>query len=219
MGNSNTVTSNQPGLHKNLDDTVRKHIHSEYKKPIQQHNLLAFEQLQEKIYNQNFSSLILDSCCGTGKSTMTLAKNNPDSLIIGIDQSFKRLNKQLDDVIQPDNCLLLQANCEDIWRLCDAHNIHFAAHYILYPNPWPKSVHLGRRWHGHPVFPYLAKISDKTIVRSNWRLYLEEFQQAWCLLTEQSSEICPLKINSPLTLFEKKFAESGQVLYELIVTL
>jgi tRNA (guanine-N7-)-methyltransferase len=217
MGNSKVVTSNQAGLHQKLDEVINKHIHSDYKKPYQQHNLVAFAELKDWLNLQSVNSLILDSCCGTGMSSMQLAEMNPSSLVIGIDQSFKRLNKQLEGIVKPDNCLLLQANCEDIWRLCIDDNIQFDSHYILYPNPWPKSVHLIRRWHGHPVFPYLKKLTGKTILRSNWRLYLEEFNRAWFLLTKKQSVLSALEVQQPLTLFEKKYFESGQALFELIV--
>ena len=217
MSNSKIVTTNQAGLHEKLDETIKKHIHSEYKKPYQQHNLDAFEQMQSWINANTKSALILDSCCGTGMSSMKLANMNPSSLVIGLDQSFKRLNKQLEGVEQPENCLLLQANCEDVWRLCIENNIHFDSHYILYPNPWPKSIHLIRRWHGHPVFPFMQKLTNQTILRSNWKLYLEEFQRSWQLLSNNLSEITELEIKEPLTLFEKKYFESGQTLFELVV--
>ena len=203
-------------MHDNLDKLVLKHVGTHYQKPFRTHNLEAFEQIIAALDKQSFQSLILDSCCGTGLSTMTLAHQNPDSLVIGIDQSSHRLSKGSEVISQPDNCLLLQANCEDIWRLCAEKGIHFKQHFILYPNPWPKSVHLKRRWHGHPVFPVLKRIADTTIVRSNWLVYLEEFQRAWFLLTALSPTLQDFKVASPLTLFEKKYAESGQDLYELV---
>jgi tRNA (guanine-N7-)-methyltransferase len=222
MDNSKSVTSNQQGIHQRLTETVNRHIQSAYKKPYQQHNIEAFGQLQQKLNSppkaaQYPQGLIFDSCCGTGLSSITLAEQNPNALIVGVDQSFARLNKNTPEQIIPDNCLLLQANCEDIWRMCIEHKIHFEKHYILYPNPWPKSSHLKRRWHGHPVFPVLKDLAKQTIVRSNWPLYLEEFAQSWCLLTDNQHRVKQLIIEKPLTLFEKKYWLSGQTLFELVV--
>jgi tRNA (guanine-N7-)-methyltransferase len=214
---SKIVTTNQAGLHPRLEQTVVKHLQTKYLKPYQQHNLGAFEVLQEKRAKFNCSGLILDSGCGTAMSSIKLASANPGSLVIGIDQSLHRLNKANDNVSLPQNLLLLQANCEDMWRLCVKNSIQFDEHYILYPNPWPKSVHLQRRWHGHPVFPTLKPLAKKTIVRSNWRLYLQEFGFAWQLLSGNLSEITSILPAQYLSLFEKKYHLSDQPLYQLSV--
>ena len=52
------------------------------------------------------------------------------------------------------------------------------SHYILYPNPYPKAKHLGRRWYGHPVFPYLLALGGVIRVRSNWEVYCQEMKLA-----------------------------------------
>jgi tRNA (guanine-N7-)-methyltransferase len=213
--NSKIVTSNQQGIHVRLDEIVNRHIQSDYLKPNQPHNLKAFNKMRDATNNGHYESLILDSCCGTGMSSRKLAEQNPTKLVVGIDQSYKRLNKQLKDVVTPANCLLLRANCEDIWRLCIANDLHFEAHYILYPNPWPKSVHFIRRWHGHPVFPFLKNLAAKTLLRSNWKTYLQEFSRAWYLLTGEFSTVKAIDIEKPLTLFEKKYALSEQTIYQL----
>lgn len=93
--------------------------------------------------------------------------------------------------------------------------ITFQSHYILYPNPWPKAVHLIRRWYGHPVFPYLKLLAKETYIRSNWQTYLEEFQIAWQLLTNRTGDLEELSVTTPLTLFEKKYQFSQQKLYQL----
>ena len=212
--NSKAVDSNQPGIHENLEALVNKHVKTQYKKPYQIHNLAAFDQLKLFISETAHSGLILDSCCGTGLSSIQIARQNPDKLVIGVDQSEHRLSKSMDKL--PKNVLLLQANCEDIWRLCAEDKIRFDQHFILYPNPWPKSVHVKRRWHGHAVFPVLAKISSCVEVRSNWGLYLEEFSYAWSILTSKTSDVQSLVVENPLTLFERKYHGSGQKLYRLV---
>ena len=213
---SRAVDSNQRGIHEKLDKIILKHIKSHYQKPIQAHNQQAFDSLLEIIHHNSHQGLILDSCCGTGLSTLQLAQKYPNKLIIGVDQSEKRLNKQNEGIQVPDNCIWLRANCEDIWRLCVSQQIKFEQHYILYPNPWPKSDHLKRRWHGHPVFPVLQQLSPTTELRSNWQTYLLEFSRAWQLLTEKAFEVVEFEFDTPMTLFEKKYAGSGQKLYRLI---
>ena len=219
MYHSKPVTSDQPGVHRKLKEVVLRHLNSEYQKPIQRHNRQAFEEFLRRLERSEYSILILDSCCGTGMSSKTLASANPNALVVGVDQSGHRLSKansdEQADSVQPDNCLLLRANCEDFWRLCVEHQIQFELHFILYPNPWPKPLQLKRRWHAHPVFPWLKPLAKQTEVRSNWAIYLQEFSQAWDLLTGQGGRLEPFTPESFLTLFEKKYANSQQQLYRL----
>ncbi len=217
MFDSKEITSPQTKPHKRLCEVVGKHVENTYKKPFQDHNLIAFKKLQKAIESKEHNAFILDSCCGTGMSTSLLAEMHPESLVIGIDRSAKRLEKKPNDFFEKrDNCIYLQGNCEDIWRLCVEHNITFEMHYILYPNPYPKAEHLKRRWHGHPVFPFLQHLAPKTILRSNWRLYLEEFSIAWAAINQsETEEVSTLEVTTPLTLFERKYLASGQPLYEL----
>lgn len=216
MYNSKAILSPQNGLHPHLTRVIEKHIHTTYRKPFQQHNLEAFDTLIREVRKKDRPKLHLDSCCGTGLSTRKLATMCPDTLVIGIDRSLKRLNTDSDMLGPlPDNCLLLRANCEDIWRLSVREGLLFTRHTILYPNPYPKLEHLKRRWHGHPVFPELIKLAQETELRSNWRTYLDECKAAWKLLKQSSSEVSEIQIDEPLTLFERKYAGSGQTLYEL----
>lgn len=210
---SRTIDSPQSGPHKRLKEIVDKHIQTVYQKPIQTHNQHAFDAFFDYIQKNNIQELMLDSCCGTGMSTRRIAELHPDALVIGIDQSAARLNKVADDT--PTNTYFIQANCEDFWRLCERAKLIFNRHSILYPNPYPKTEHLKRRWHGHPSFPTLKNLSNTIELRSNWHIYLLEFKIAWEQLTEYSAKIEEIRISDPLTLFERKYHESGQSLFKL----
>lgn len=211
------VDSPQDGIHKNLNRIVNKHINHKFRQPIREHNLHAFNTLKEKTLHLPESRRILDSCCGTGMSSHRLANLYPQSAIIGIDQSEVRLEKQHNHAEDQKltNLHFIRSNCEDIWRLCVENDIRFDLHTIFYPNPYPKSTQVKRRWHGHAVFPYLPKLANKTVLRSNWSLYLEEFAFAWEAVTGKQSDIKQISAEFPMTLFEKKYAESGQAVYEL----
>ena len=78
------------------------------------------------------------------------------------------------------NVKLVRADLVDFWTLVyrDATSWTIHSNYLLYPNPYPKSQHLKRRWHGHPVFPILLGLGGKLILRSNWNIYCEEFLDA-----------------------------------------
>jgi tRNA (guanine-N7-)-methyltransferase len=219
--NSKNVSSNQLGIHDKLVTTVIKHRDSEYRKPIREHNIRAFEQITDAI-QEHHCEVILDSGCGTGLSSLHLAKANPELLIIGVDQSEARLKKA---IFAQSNLIFVRANCEDIWRLMVEQGIKVYQHYMLYPNPWPKSIHLKRRWHGHPVFKLLPHLSNHVELRSNWKTYLDEFAMAWQLVTGQSSKVeafqphrvnCELYGAEYLSLFERKYHQSGQRLFRLV---
>ena len=153
---------------------------------------------------------MLDSFCGTGQSTAALALRHPDHLVVGIDQSAHRLQKhQLADA---DNYLLLRANAEDIWQLLLREKTRVAHHYLLYPNPWPKSKHLQRRVHGHGSFRWLLQLGGSGEGRSNWPLYIEEFGVAMHLAGRRGV-VSRFEPRKPLTLFEQKYRDSGHILW------
>jgi tRNA (guanine-N7-)-methyltransferase len=97
------------------------------------------------------------------------------------------------------------AHCEAVWRHLAEHRV-LAAHYLLYPNPWPKPGHLARRVHGHPAFPLLPALGGRLELRSNWQIYVEEFGVALHLREIAASvSRCPGR-GHPLTPFERKYS-------------
>jgi tRNA (guanine-N7-)-methyltransferase len=209
-----------------LNTVVTKHVNSldRYlsKKPIAGHTRAAFDQLQQQnpdlLVKAKDSKLILDSGCGTGRSSLVLGELFPDSFVIGVDRSMVRLRKNPkvprnrsrnsppietssdanededdnDDSDQEDkdsenilvqqvadNVWLVRAELVDFWHCLLEYDCRVQHHYMLYPNPYPKSSRLKQRWYAHPSFPLLLHLSgDRLTVRSNWQQYLEEFKSA-----------------------------------------
>ncbi len=208
--NSRSIVSNQPGLHEKLDEIVQKHLAAEFKKPIAAHTQQAFDEVNEKV--KAFTGpLILDSCCGVGESTANLAKLHPDALVIGIDKSSHRLDKHDVEYKQTEagQYILVQADLNDFWRLALEAGWQPTHHYLLYPNPWPKAKHIGRRWHGAPVFPFIVKLGGILEVRSNWDIYVKEFARA-LELAGQPAVVEAYESDSAITPFERKYWASGQ---------
>lgn len=208
-GTSQPVTSNQSGPHSNLLDLVKRHLKSPFLKPIAAHNQLAFEKAQDFVTARELP-ICLDSFCGTGYSTAQLAEKSTDRIYIGIDQSGNRLDKHGPQ--QSDNYLLVQAEAGDFWRLAVAAGWRIEEHWILYPNPWPKSAHLSRRVHGSPVFAALLALGGQLECRSNWQLYIEELGLVLDHLG-MPTDISRLAPAPPLTLFEKKYQASNHPLW------
>lgn len=60
-------------------------------RPIAAHTEAAFNQIYDRVDPSR--KVILDSGCGTGRSTLLLGEMFPDHTVIGIDRSFVRLNR------------------------------------------------------------------------------------------------------------------------------
>lgn len=228
LGDSKEIVSNQDGVHERLDEVVKKHLEHDFKKPYQAHTLQAFEAMDVLVkaflLNNPTGEIILDACCGVGQSTRILAEQNPNALVIGVDKSDHRINRNVEgysreDGFTAENYHLVRADLNDFYRLVKSSHWPVSKHYILYPNPWPKAKHLQRRWHGSAVFPQMISIGQQLILRSNWRIYLEEFQQA-ATHVDIHGEITALTDTNPvlaLTPFEAKYLSSGQVCYQLLL--
>ncbi|MDP7592164.1 MAG: SAM-dependent methyltransferase [Litorilituus sp.] len=223
-GDSKKIITNQKGIHEKLDEVVEKHLTHPFQKPYQTHTEQAFKEMDEHVGNFLLSTpngkIILDACCGVGQSTRLLAEQHPLALVIGVDKSAHRINRNvegfsLNEGYQAKNYHLVRADLNDFYRLVKAANWPVSQHYILYPNPWPKSKHLQRRWHGSAVFPQMTAIGDELILRSNWYLYLAEFQQA-AKQIHLHGDISKVAIaEQSLTPFEAKYQASGQECWQL----
>ncbi len=69
---------------------------------------------------------------------------------------------------------------------------------------------------GSAVFPTLITLGEQLILRSNWQLYLLEFQQA-AKQVNLMGHLSELSVNAqPLTPFEAKYQASGQACWQLM---
>jgi len=177
-------------------------------------NVLEICQKIKKEQKKNDWGLLLDSGCGTGDSTINIAKSHPDCLVLGIDKSSKRL-KQAQQKIQSDNVRFLTADLVEFWIGLKLVNVSIAANFILYPNPWPKQKHLKKRWHAHPVMPLLPMISKYIELRTNWQIYAEEFCGSLTKLTGSVMTVEKIHPNNPISAFEEKYLESNHDLFRL----
>ncbi len=212
FANSRKISSAQLGPHPRLGEVVCRHLRSAYLRMPSEAGKAAFATIAGRLAREPF---VLDSGCGTGASTLQLARELPDRLVIGVDKSAARLaaaqrNLALDKM--PQNVLLLHCELVDFWQLAAAAGLRCERQLFLYPNPWPKPDHLPRRWHGHPVLPAILALGGEIELRTNWRIYAAEFAQALRLagLKAHLETITPI---DPLTPFERKYAASGHELW------
>jgi len=210
---SQPVFSSQHGPHPGLERLVRRHRRCVWRQPAHAGSLQAWRRF--RAWYRPDRDLILDSGCGTGASSAELAHRAPTALVLGVDRSAARLARHPREL--PENVLLLRARAEDFWRLLAASGIHPARHYLLYPNPWPKPRHVGRRWPGHPAFPALVNLGGRIELRCNWRPYADEFRVAARLCGTSVGPVVSCNPKWPLSPFERKYRDSGHALYRLVV--
>ena len=234
-----SVTSNQIDIYKNLEAVVRKYAATTFLRPVADHTREAFERACDFVRGFNAADcaeLVLDSGCGTGESTIHLARKFPNVPVIGVDKSAERLTKagndhQLKQAVAgsqelPPNAFWVRAELLDFWRLAfekvDAGEWKIQHHALYYPNPWPKESEATRRFHLHPIFPTLLRLSPVTELRTNWEMYAREFKEAACTLGGVLSlkldvEFGVFNPENPETAFERKYQSAGQELYKVVV--
>ena len=205
----------QQHVHQDLPGVVHKHLVSPWLRPVPAHTAQAFAAVRDAVETST-KPLILDSCCGTGDSTRYLASRFPDAQVIGIDKSAHRLQRYRDS--NTHNCMVLQADVNDFWRLAVESGWRPIRHYLLYPNPYPKASQLRKRWYGSPAFPSLLALGGVLTVRSNWPIYVEEFALALKIAGYAASRQT-LVDAAGITAFETKYAERGHRLLEMVCDL
>ena len=201
-----SVTTNQEGPYKELERVVRKHAATLFLRPVADHTREAFataKDFVDRFYesasaNKPFD-VILDSGCGTGESTVHIAKRFPDTPVIGVDKSAVRLtracagNAPATDGGTPANAFWVRAELLDFWKLAldevDAGRWRIPYHALYYPNPWPKQSEATRRFHLHPIFPTLLKLGERIELRTNWEIYAREFAAAAKLIPNQIRDL------------------------------
>ncbi|MGV3526491.1 MAG: tRNA (guanine(46)-N(7))-methyltransferase TrmB [Candidatus Sericytochromatia bacterium] len=201
------VDSPQTGLHPRLDEVVQRHLQHRFRRPPAPPTRRAWSELQTRLDGR---PLILDACCGVGESSDVLAARWPGHQVIGVDRSAERLSRRIP---RSQEALLLRADLVDFWLLAAAEGLHFERVYLLYPNPYPKTEHLQRRWHAHPILPWLLDTAGTLELRSNWRLYLDEWARAFEIATGLAIGPEAFVPDPIMTAFERKYARGGQTLY------
>lgn len=215
-GQVHAVTTNQAGVFEGLEALVWRYMESEFLRPVAGHTRRAFESAHEVVERRG-SEVVLDAGCGTGGSSIALAKRFPECTVIAIDKSEVRLSKARGF---PENVFFFRAELLDFWRLALAANWQVKFHALYYPNPWPKASEARRRFHLSPVFPTLLRLSKTHELRTNWKIYAEEFKLAAEIaganlgLKATLEEFVP---EVPETAFEAKYHGAGQALYRVWV--
>ncbi len=214
------VASTQGGPHRDLIKVLERHRGTRYDRPIADHTRESFAWAQSRIELKP-RPLVLDAGCGVGEASRELARRFPGHWVVGVDRSAHRLAKGgwSEPGLEQGNIILARAELSDFWRLAHAAGWRLDRHYLLYPNPWPKPGQLMRRWHAHPVFEVVLALGGRLELRTNWRIYAEEFALAVEFLVGSAAAVQYFRPQDSLTPFERKFLASGHQLFRITVDL
>jgi tRNA G46 methylase TrmB len=231
------ISTNQDTVHDDLQEIVHKYRVNDFKKPIAAHTQKTFDDviawLDEPLLGEETlpfnGDVIIDACCGVGESSLALATQFPLAKVVGVDKSGARLAKHDHYVVSMGvghennttkvNVRVFQADLNDFWRLLSQHieekksDWQVVKQCLFYPNPYPKKSQVQKRWHASPAFPSLLRCCNNIEVRSNWKIYIEEFSVALTEYGVQSN--IDLVSGDPITPFERKYSESGQQCWQL----
>ena len=215
---SRKVRSSQAGIHPRLDDLLDRYRTAPWANPLHPPTVEAFNALVS-VLGKGHGPLILDSGCGTAESTQLLAEQYPDHVVIGVDKSTERLSRSGEGRFPrvQGNAIWVRAELASFWRLALREGWRLDYHFLLYPNPWPKPGQLQRRWHAHPVFADMLRLGGRVELRTNWRIYAEEF--AFAVNRVCGTDLAPgaLPGAEPLTPFERKYRASGHELHAVVL--
>ena len=207
--NSRRVFSNQLKKNTKLLYYLEKNYQNDFTPFIIESTFRIYELI--KGFKDQGIPIILDNGCGTGLSSLWLAVQNPDSVVFGIDRTANFTHKN-----RYKNLIFAQVEISQLWRILWEKKIPISKAYFLYPNPWPKSKHLTRRWHAHPAFKYLTYITNSFELRTNWEIYALEAQASLEFMTENRITLSKFKPNYSISLHEEKYMNSGHDLFKLL---
>ncbi|HET7845392.1 MAG TPA: hypothetical protein VFL14_14640 [Xanthomonadales bacterium] len=208
QGNSSAVRSRQSGVHPRLAEAVVRHLDGQWRAPSSPHVDAAADAIAAALGQR---PLLLDSGCGDGSSTLALARVHPGHLAVGVDRSLARIGARLG---VGDGALLLRTDLPRLWQALRARGVRVARHFLLYPNPSPKPAQRLRRWHFHPAFADLLALGGELELRTNWRVYADEFAAALAL-AGRDAVLDAVPEGDALTPFERKYRDSAHALWRV----
>lgn len=173
-----------------------------------------------------FEALDVEIGCGVGLHPLRYARENPNRVLVAIEQTVEKFNKFARRVSRHErlpNLVPVHANAIG-WISHRVRPASIDRVLLLYPNPNPKS--LNQRWHAMPFMERLIaclKPCGEIWLATNMYAYAAEahdyFERIWQLevIEQRSYSIARPPEGGARTHFEKKYLERGEICYELRV--
>lgn len=160
---------------------------------------------------------------GKGRFITEMAKQNPETLFIGVEKYSSVLVTGVQRVEEnpPENLRLIEADVSDIEALFSPDEIDRL--YINFTDPWPKKRHAKRRLtHDDFLKKYErvlksdGEIHFKTDNQGLFEFSLGSLSQNNWILKQVSLDLHRSEMtNNVMTEYEEKFAEKGMRIYRL----
>jgi len=142
------------------------------------------------------------------------------AVVVGVDKSAHRLASAIArNAGWPPNAVVVRADYLHLWRLAVAAGWSLGAHYLLYPNPWPKRRHLARRPYAHPAWPSLVALGGRLHVRANIAWYVRDVAARLARDGYDADVEVLVSERDPLTPFERKYRARGDEILSLTAAL
>jgi len=174
----------------------------------------------------NYNKLHIEIGCGKGNFSVNTTKNEPDTLLVGLE----RISNVIVIALERTEQAKLQ-NVRYINKPADYLPNYFGEGevsriYINFCDPWPANKHQKRRLTGQPFLEMYkqtlctdGEIHFKTDNQPLFEFSLEEFERCGFALTEVTQNLHKHGIIGVMTDYEEKFHEQGIPIFKCIATL
>jgi tRNA (guanine-N7-)-methyltransferase len=180
---------------------------------------------------QGEGPLDLEIGCGVGWHPIAYALAHPERRVIAIEhtrtrfEAFeRRVSRHREKGIVLSNLFPVQARAE-AWVAHALPEACLDRVFLLYPNPYPKTSDLNKRWPAMPFMGFLLsrlKEGGTLELRTNEAFYFEEarrlFASKWGTREILAESWCAAPERPPETHFERKYLEAGQTCHRLVVS-
>jgi tRNA (guanine-N7-)-methyltransferase len=160
--------------------------------------------------------LHVDLGCGDGSFLCALAQRTPEKNFLGIERLLGRIRSATRKAAKIANVRLLRMESSYAVRyLLPVGSVE--TFYLLFPDPWPKRRHWGRRI---VTDDFLSAISQALVENGTFRIatdqreYLEKMKEM-ARANSNFAIIDPTVADLPLTKFEKTFRAQGASIHWL----
>lgn len=166
-----------------------------------------------------FDDLLVEVGFGRGDFIVRLAKENPDRTIFGIEISGISVEKLVRRVKRENLKNVYCTRIDAYWGFYLLFRDGSVERvYMNYPDPWFKKRHVKRRLTRREnlyVFAKKLKEGGEIVIRTDHYPFVEYTLEEAEYLQSFSSGLRSLKVDEPLTKYERKWLSMGKELYEL----
>ena len=168
-----------------------------------------------------FDDLLVEVGFGRGDFIVRLAKENPGRTIFGIELSGISVEKLIRRVKRENLKNVYCTRIDAYWGFYLLFRDNSVERiYMNYPDPWFKKRHAKRRLTRREnlyLFAKKLKEGGEIVIRTDHYPFIEYTLEEAEHIQSFSPKLRNLKVDEPLTKYEKKWLSMGKELYELIL--